>query len=142
MEWHLIRTEGQMPPGGFSFHDRITGKSYNDTHTLFADRVREIIRDRLANKRLFTDANATDFNAVAKELSLQTCGRLKNSLRYCTDGTPQKPKSAVSELPVKKQTGVCVACGSDNVEPIYCPTCTGKRIIRYKCLVCLKEFKP
>lgn len=138
---HLIRTSGPLPPGGYEFNDGITGKVYKDTHTLFDARVKEIIRDRLANRRLFTDETKVDATAVARELSAYTCGRLNNDPRYCTNGLPTSPKAAVAVLPeVKKQTKVCPACGSDSVSPVYCKTCSGKKITGYTCNVCHKEF--
>lgn len=141
MTHHLIRTNGPMLPAGFEFQDRVTGKIYKDTHTLFDERVKQIIRDRLANRRLFTDETKVDATAVAKELSAYTCARLGNDPRFCTNGLPSSPKAAVAALPeAKKQTKICPACGSENVSEVYCKTCSSRRLTGYTCNVCKKAF--
>ncbi len=57
MKFTLIRTEGAMIPGGYRFDDPITGKHYEDMHTLFAKRVRsdqlaEILCDTCSGHRV------------------------------------------------------------------------------------------
>lgn len=132
----LIRTEGQFPPGSFIFNDRITGKNYKDTHTLFDGRVKEIIRDRLANRRLFTDERLVDFLHVSQELSEYTCARLRGNSDWCTDGLPNQPNSALAPKFQMMVDRKCVNCGSDDLKKIMCPTCSKEKITGWVCNQC------
>jgi len=130
----LIRTEGTYPPGAYAFEDRITGKQYRDTHTPFAERVKEVIRDRQANARLFTDQKRVDPVSVAQEISEQICARLNGDPRYCTDGIlPSSPQSSLHTEFQAVRERRCPICGTDDLKAIQCPTCTSVRIIRYEC---------
>jgi hypothetical protein len=48
----------------------------------------EIIHDRLANHRLFTDSALVSPDHVARELSAQNCARLHNNPLFCSNGLP------------------------------------------------------
>lgn len=136
MKHQLIRTDQTFPPAGYEFHDRITGKRYTDTHTPFASRVKEIIRDRQANARLFTDPKAVDELYVSKELSEYTCARLNNNPKFCTDGvTPSQPQSFLAPKFKRLEEKVCPNCGG-KLKEIFCKTCTARRITGYECLTC------
>ena len=130
----LIRTDGTYPPGAYAFEDRITGKQYRDTHTPFDERVKEVIRDREANRRLFTDERKVDPTYVALEISEQICARLNGDSRYCTDGTlPTSPKSSLHKTFQAVKDKTCPICGEGDMKPIQCPTCSSVRIVRYEC---------
>ncbi len=134
----LIRTNGVMIPGGYQFHDAITGKTYLDKHTLFPSRVLEIIRDRRANHRLFTDEKFLDPTYVADELSIQSCQRLKNNGLLCSNGLP-RVNGPVDAAPVMAVGRTCRFCGGTELTEIVCATCSGRRITGYKCVKCHKE---
>ncbi len=127
-----------MIPGGYQFHDSITGKSYTDRHTLFPSRVLEIIRDRRANARLFTDQKFVDEVHVADELSIQNCARLKNNPLLCGNGLP-RVNGPVDAAPVMAVSRKCRYCGSDKLEEVICSTCSGRRIVDYKCQSCGRD---
>lgn len=140
MRHRLIRTSGEFPPGAYSFHDRITGKKYEDSHTTFDERVKQIINDRNANRRLFTDARFVDATYIGIEISEQICERINNNPRFCSDGTvpvqvqyPQGPPIPVAT------TKTCRFCGSGNLKPVYCQTCGGNKIDSYLCVACGKD---
>jgi hypothetical protein len=134
----LIRTNGTMIPGGYQFHDSITGKSYQDRHTLFAGRVMEIIRDRQANKRLWTDPKVVDPEYVSSLLSEQNCARLKNNKLLCSNGL--SPVNEPVSIPVAIPAGrTCRWCRSDQLEAVLCPTCSGSRITHFRCKACGKD---
>lgn len=141
MKYRLIRTNGPLIPGGFQFQDRITGKTYNDHHTRFDQRVREIIRDRQANARLWTDSKVVDTIAVAEELSEFNCARLKNNPLFCTDGLPKvNGPAAVQYIPERAPAGkVCRYCRGEEFEEVLCATCSGRKIIAYRCKRCRRE---
>lgn len=134
----LIRTNGTLIPGGFKFSDPITGKQYSDMHTLFPSRVLEIIRDRRANSRLFTDQKFVDEIHVADELSIQNCARLKNNPLLCGNGLP-RVNGPVDAAPVMAVGRTCRFCGGTELTEIVCATCSGRRITGYKCTKCQKE---
>lgn len=137
MKHLLIRTEGPFPPSGYEFQDRITGKRYSDTHSQFSERVKQIIKDRLANRRLFTDEKLVDPLYVSKELSEYTCARLRNDPKYCTDGiSSMVPTPAIIKQLKAVQNRICPKCGSANLSEVLCKTCSGKRVTGYKCDQC------
>jgi predicted RNA-binding Zn-ribbon protein involved in translation (DUF1610 family) len=136
MNQHLIRTEGIFPPGGYYFQDPITGKKYDDTHTTFSLRVQEIIRDRKANARLFTDQKRVDATYVERELSEQICQRLNGNPRFCTDGTLNQPKSPILAKMEAVASRQCPSCGSSDVKAIACSTCSSLKITGYQCNAC------
>src|SRR5690349_19344192 len=90
----LIRLDGSMPPGGYQFSDPITGKQYNDTHSFFSERVRQICNDRAANHRMFTDEKLIDELHVAKELAEAVCERLRGDPKWCVIGDLNAPITA------------------------------------------------
>lgn len=131
----LIRTNGVMISGGYQFHDPITGKTYQDRHTLFDSRVKEIIRDRLANKRLWTDNRLVDPVFVSEQLSVQNCTRLKNNPMICSNGL-MPVNQPVDAAPVMAVGRKCRYCGSDKLEEVVCEVCSGRKIVDYKCQSC------
>jgi len=142
MKFSLIRTTGAMLPGGYCFADPITGKGYYDMHTRFDARVDEIINDRRANHRLFTDEAKLDPTHVAKELSEQNCERLKNNPLFCSNGLPvvssqNTQQTVILSAPTTKG---CRYCGSDKLTEVVCPTCLGRKVVGYKCQSCGKEM--
>ena len=139
VKFTLIRTTGPMPPGGFVFHDPITGAQYHDLHTRFDERVRQIITNRKANHRLFTDESRVDSTHVARELSEQICQRLNNHPKYCSNGLPRVSSNfRVTAAPQPAVKG-CRYCGSDKLTEVVCPTCLGHKVVGYKCQSCGKE---
>lgn len=142
-QFKLIRENGTLIPGGYQFRDPITGKQYLDTHTLFPARVRQIINDRKANARLWTNQALVDPIHVGTELSVQNCTRLKRNPLFCTDGLPRVNQApAQSFTPALAPAGkVCRFCGGQKLEEILCQVCSGKKIVGYRCLNCFKENK-
>lgn len=132
----LIRRTGIMPPGGYAFRDPKTGKHFTDMLT-FNDQVAAIIQHRKANVHLYTPFEFASAS-VAEELDAYTCQRLGFDNRYCTGGDLSQNTSDTE--PRKKSEPVtgapCPKCGSTQWTPIYCKTCSGKRITGYACSSC------
>lgn len=136
MKSQLIRYS-PFPPGSYTWNDPVTGKVYSDQHTTFEERVKQIVTDRLANRRLFTNPAYIDPGAVAKELSESICARLNNDARYCAgNGVPgvAAPSYAGSPMDI-----TCI-CGAKDWEPITCLSCGGKYVGR-RCKKCGQEMR-
>lgn len=131
----LIRTNGPFPPGGYAFRDPKTGKHYQDGHTNFRDRVKQVLRDRMANPSLYDSGQLLDDN-IAVEVSEYNCRRLNNDPRYCANGQATIAQSVSASAPMVTQGKVCISCGGTLWEAIYCKTCGGKKIKGYKCVAC------
>lgn len=149
----LIRTNGPLPPAGYEFQDPIIvdpitnkHKRYKDTHTRFNERVKEIIRDRLANRRLLTSDAQLDPELVAEELSEYTCRRLNGNPRFCSGGATANAKAARRQALAVESPKVlnrpCTKCGSLDLRPIYCPTCSALKITGWKCNACGIQLPP
>lgn len=135
----LIRTEGPYPPGSFIFRDPITNKNYTDTHTGFDERVKQIIKDRQANMRLIRDATRLGYDTVATELSEQICERLNYNSKFCTGDAVVSP-SDMNGTPITRPGMTCTRCGATQIEELICPTCSGRRVIGWKCKICKHEM--
>lgn len=133
MKSKLIRTTGTMIPGGFVFTDTVTGKTYNDMSVTFDTRVKQIIADRFANKRLFQDMRFVDYEYVATELSHQNCIRLKNNPLFCDDGIPRA--TAASSTP-QNYTRTCPRCGGSSFSEELCSTCSSRKVVSRTCDKC------
>lgn len=136
MKPQLIRTDGIFPPGGYPFIDHVTGKQYKETGATFNVRVKEIIRDRLANQRLFTDPKKVDPIHVSLELSEYVCARLKGNSQFCTDGTLNQPQPVIQQKLDAIANRKCPNCGSLNLKATVCPTCAKIRVTGYECKDC------
>lgn len=129
----LIRTTGVFPPGGYAFRDGITGKNYDEMHITFEERVQQVIRDRSANARLFTDPKFVSVDYVADEISRQICSRIHNNPMYCTDG-PGIASSSPNNLTAPE--GKKCTCGSADLEVLLCSSCGGRKVEGYRCRAC------
>lgn len=127
----ILRTNTGMPPGGFQFQDpRVPGMIWNDTHSFMDDRVREVVRFRSANPTIYdpkTDSNYLNPALVRQEIAAYNCARLGNNPIYCYDADAPVPQKATAE-------SKC-SCGVQ-LEPRYCPTCGGNKLIGYRCPKC------
>lgn len=130
-----------MIPGGYVFSDPITGKQYRDMGSTFEHRVRQIINDRRANSRLFTDSKFIDPAFVAQQLSEAQCIRLKGNPLFCSNGlTRVNTVTTQPFTPAPAPAGkVCRYCKSPNLQEVLCQVCSGRKVVAYKCLSCHRE---
>lgn len=131
----LIRRDGEFPPGGFPFQDPKTGVQFNGLEAGgFNDQVRKIIAHRLANAKLYPNGNAFDFDSVAMELEIHQCQRLGNNPKYCRDTEHRTVQHQASI-----GNPICPLCKKPMSER-YCPSCSGKKLIGWRCERCHTEF--
>lgn len=136
MTLRLKNPNAQFPPGGWPFKDERTGfkvGEYEGTPEMQAEKV---IKNRRANPHLYPAAEGHWFSrdAVVQEI-------YRNKFKthaYLFAGRPDKTASSVLSPPRKQieQAASICACGANYFEPVYCPTCSGKRIKSYKCRKC------
>lgn len=132
MPFHLIRRDGEFPPGGYAFTDPKTGQSFNGMEATFDEQVGRIIRHRRGNPNVYPPGSNLDFASVANELDAHQCLRLGNNPRLCTDGSPVTHMSPAAPLP---GAPACPAC-KQPMQPRYCPTCSSRRLIGWECDKC------
>lgn len=131
----LIRRDGEFPPAGYVFQDPRTGFNFDGLEAGgFNDQVRRILAHRQANAKLYTNGAAFDFEAVAMELEAYQCLRLGNNPKYCRD---TESRNVVQVATVGAP--VCPVCKGPMAER-YCPGCTGKKMIGWRCEKCNTEF--
>lgn len=129
----LIRRNGAYPPGGYPFQDARTGMKFDGMSDSFSGIVNQIIAHRQANPNIYSPSEGKWFNfdLVADELDRATCLRLGNSDKWCrgvNDVTVALPKAKV-----------CPSCDVPLEEKL-CPTCSGRRLVGYRCPKCGKDF--
>lgn len=138
----LIRTDGVWPPGGYPFTDSVTGASYKDAQTTFANRIAQVITARKANQRLVSDPRMLEIPFVAVEISQQICGpgKLNGDRRWCTDGSPPGRASRVSAAAPTTTSMACKFCGKATVTASVCKTCGGGKVT-YSCSSCRRNWR-
>lgn len=131
-------SSSQFPPGGYPFIDPKTGMKFNGwegSPQMIAVKVAE---HRRGNPTFYPDGAGQDTNGIIQEIFAQ---KMK-SMPWLFVGQPdQGPQPYPSEPASQAVTilGDKCGCGSTEYEPIYCPTCSGKRITGYKCKSCGRQ---
>ena len=132
-KYRLIRRDGDFPPSNYVFVDPRTGMKFDGIG--FDRTVQEIIKHRKSNPTIYPTAEGkwTDYESVAIELEIYTCRRLGNNDRYCKQAQP------IAAYAATPSSGECPDCHV-TLEPVYCATCSGKRITGYSCPNCKRSF--
>lgn len=130
----LVRRDGSMPPGGYYFQDAKTGMKFDGMSVTFAEQVQKIINHRRANPLVYPASEPKYLLtlSVGQELDDYTCLRLGRNSSYCTG-----PQSATAPRVVPNR--LCPTCGAI-LAPRYCSTCSGNKILAYRCPTCKKEY--
>ena len=130
-----IRTNIGMIPGGFMYQDpRTPAMKWDDTHSFLEDRVREVITFRAANPSLYPEPEWTNSLYVRAQIETYNCERLGNDGRYCIEDAPPAPSAPSIVAPRISP------CCSVEIVPVFCPTCSGRKITHYKCPNCDKTY--
>ena len=133
----VLRQNSGLPPGGLVFKDSRTGKLWNDMSAFLDDRVTEVIRFRQQNPSIYDiekDADLFDRKKVAQEITDQNYARLGNLSSYFIESSGRSVPSYNTNT-----QGRC-SCGVE-LEPRYCPTCQGRRVIGYRCPKCERTYE-
>ncbi len=135
MGWHLIRLDGEWPPGGYPFTDPKTGQKFDGMSADLKSQCLNVITHRFANPKKYppTNVNAFDFDHVLREISEYQCLRLGNNPRFCFD--TEHPTRRTKEVQTVDGVPVCPSCGKMMI-PYRCPTCSGTRIRGWQCQGC------
>ena len=134
----IVQAKG-VPPGGYSFADKRTGRQFGGFSQDFNGRVREIVEHRLANPSIYPqhESQHFSFTAVARELTDSICQKHPS---FCMETVPVGPATSVAPAVVQPPPNpACPKCGSMEFEARYCPTCSGQKLIGWKCKKCGAE---
>ena len=133
----IFRQNTGLPPGGLIFKDPRSGKVWDDTSAFMDDRITEVIKFRMQNPSIYSPVNDTQFldrKNVEQEITDQNYARLGPSSVYFLD-----PPTRTIPGPSTHTAGRC-SCGVD-LEPRYCPTCQGRKVIGYRCPKCNQIYE-
>lgn len=130
-------TASQFPAGGWPFEDPLTKRKFNGwegSPQMIAVKVAE---HRRGNPTFYPDGKGQDVGGIIQEIFAQKVkvapwlftGHPDRDVAY-----PSQPKGS----PVTIRGEKC-SCGATEFEPVYCPTCSGRRITGYKCRSCGKS---
>ncbi len=131
--------QSQFPPfGGWSFVDGKTGQRFNGWEGDQFAIARKVIEHRKANPKIYEPGTEGDVNSVVQQIFQQKHAQAPWLFR----GEPDQGSGAYpSATQTQEQTirGERCTCGSVEYEPVYCKTCSGKRIVGTKCKSCGKS---
>ncbi len=130
-------TASQFPPQGWPFTDPRTGMKFNGWEGSPPMQAVKIAAHRRANPHKWPDGEGQDTNGIVQELYAQKFA----SMPWLFVGQPDKDPTY---RPNREATSVTISgekcsCGATEFKPVYCKTCSGKRITGYTCASCGKE---
>lgn len=113
-----------MPPGGFPFTDPKTNRKWVGFEWNWDLLAKDIIKHRHDNPHIYARdvAESFNYNSVVQEIFRQ---------KFATH--PDIFSGHGGEV---KSSNACRVCGATEEEPIFCPTCSGQRVIGTRCLKC------
>lgn len=137
----LRHPNGPFPPKpGWHFKDERTGMEFDGMGANPDAQATAIIKHRVANRRLYPEAQFFDRGSVKQEVYRQTYAR--NPELFVNDS----PQPAPTASPVIHQSApapsvttskACPKCGSLEAVAIMCATCgSGSKVTGYKCSKC------
>lgn len=132
-----------FPPGGIQFQDpRVTTMKWLDGHTDLGERIKEVVRFRKANPRIYDpvkDSAALDMVSVGNEIVTYNCARIGNDPNWCYDETKPAASLNVAAPAVPAENRTCPKCGCQLIA-VYCKTCGGNKINSWDCPACKKSY--
>lgn len=125
-----------VPPGGFPFVDKRTGRQFAGMSQDINGRAREVIQHRLSNPAIYPQSEPQHFSMehVVREITDPICAKYPN---YCMETRPVAPPAA--SLPTAAPQPVnpaCPKCGGMDFDAQFCPTCSGHKLTGFKCKKC------
>lgn len=140
----LTYRPGGMLPGGFPFTDPITGRKFDGFDAGGGgDQVMRIKKYRDTNPHIFKDPKWHETDFIWQQVLDQQIQRLGGDRRFfmdvgkgpsAPDTSPRRQRTPPAPPP-EANLGRCQSCGGE-LEPIYCKTCRGKRVVGTKCKSC------
>jgi hypothetical protein len=134
----FVRRITEMP-GGIPYRDpRVSEKHFPGMQVASVEeQARIVIRWRLQNPKVYPpeDGKWLNMDYVIEEIINYQRQRLGNDKKYFKDGTVLNGVL----VPKVVEPSMACSCGSTEADPVYCPTCRGKRIIGFKCRSCGKK---
>lgn len=123
-------------PGGLPFTDpREPRKKFAGMEVSSEDQqIGRIVKWRSENRALYPEDKYLDWEYVRGELRKYQTDRLGNSKQYFTNGTSV---SYGMEIVPRTPSRAC-ECGSMEATNEYCKSCSGARLIGFKCSACGK----
>ena len=129
----------QFPPSGWNFSDPKTGMSFNGyqgSPEMIAVKVAE---HRRANPKFYPGNEGQNVQNIVQEIYAAKHAKMPWLFRGEPDlNTAAAYPSQPDNAPVAKTSAAC-SCGATEVKPVYCPTCSGKRVTGYTCIGCGKS---
>ncbi len=130
-------TSSQFPPDGYPFVDAKTGMKFNGWEGNPQSQAVRIAAHRAANPRHYPDGAGQDVNGIIQELFEQKAKKMPWIFVGFADQHPAQPYPNNTATVIVN--GEKCSCGNTQFTPIYCATCSGKRITGYKCASCGKQ---
>lgn len=128
-----LRLNKENLPSGCAFTEPKTGKVFDAYEQGILNTVSNIIQHRMSNKAIFPRDNPNLFDPREVIQEVFEAAHAKRPELFV--GFDAVVVNGVPSINLKPLTA-CAACGSSDYEPEYCPTCSGKRQIGWRCVRC------
>ena len=130
-----IRTNVGFIPGGYLYEDPRTPTAvWNQPHFNIDDVAAGVQAFRLANLRIYPEPEWTDYKFIRQQVVDFNCRRIGFDPNFCQD-----VNKTTYAPPLPESNRTCPKCQTVLV-PMFCPTCSGRRVTGYKCEACKSEF--
>lgn len=129
-------TASQFPQGGWGFTDPKTNRKFNGwegTPQMIAVKVAE---HRRANPSIYPNGEGQDLNGIIQQIYEQKMKTAPWLFVGQPDKDPAQPQTQAATVTI---VGQKCSCGATEFKPVYCATCSGRRITGYTCASCGKS---
>jgi hypothetical protein len=136
MKLSLKNRNSGWPPGGYPFVDKRTGKNFDGMSADLGMQAKNVADHRKANPAIYPLSEGQWFDDlfIRQEIIEYMC-----SLRpeLCYDGSAVKNPIWTEPVPPAGKT--CIKCSGTEMSPTYCKTCSGRKVVSWKCNKCGTE---
>ena len=135
-----LKNNKKIIPAGVPFTDERTGRVFDAYQMGLRETVKAIIQHRSSNPTFYPSGDAKWFDVVeVRQEVLREVYKKRPDLfvGFNASSSPQRVMVSASK-PAAPST---CQCGSTEFDPVYCPTCSGRRVTGFKCQNCGKVSK-
>lgn len=129
----------QFPPSGWPYRDPKTGMDFNGYQGSPQIIAVKIAEHRRANPKFYPGNEGQNVESIVQEIYAAKFAVAPWMFKGQPDRNPVYQSATQSQPSNERVNGAACSCGSTEYIPVYCPTCSGRRITGRKCASCGKS---